>query len=79
MIVGQNYDAGARLESVSGQPGPHRLGHVPQLGVGAALNPVAALDLQGDILGPVLDALHKAIVKSGHWFAEILHETGTIA
>jgi len=27
----------------------------------------------------VLDALDKAIVESGHWFAEILYERGTVA
>jgi hypothetical protein len=58
------------LKFILGQPGSDRLGHVTQFGVGATLNLITALDLQGDVLGPVLDALDKTIVKSGHWFAE---------
>jgi hypothetical protein len=42
---------------------------VSQLGIGAALDPIAALDFQGDVFRPVLDALDKAIVESGHGFA----------
>jgi len=69
MIVGQNNHPRTRLKSIRGQPGTDRLGHVPQLGIGAALDPIAALDFQGDVFRPALDALDKAIVESGHGFA----------
>jgi hypothetical protein len=70
MIVRQNHNSGAGFEIVLAQPRPYRLGHMPQLGIGVALYPVAALDLQGDVLGPALYALDEAIVKCGHWFRE---------
>src|SRR5436305_15329971 len=66
MVVPQNDNPCAGAKSVLAQPQADGLGHMAQLSVGTALYALAALDFEGHILGPVLDALAKTVVKSRH-------------
>src|SRR5271169_5857637 len=54
MVVGEDCNSSARLKPVLGEPAPDALRHAPRLGVGVALYPVTALNLQRDVVGPAL-------------------------
>jgi hypothetical protein len=53
-------------ETAFGDPSSHRLSHPAEFGIRTTLEPIAALKLQRDVVGPALRALDKTVVKSGH-------------
>ncbi|OLC90451.1 MAG: hypothetical protein AUH86_22995 [Acidobacteria bacterium 13_1_40CM_4_58_4] len=69
MIVSQNGNPRAGLKPVFHQPAADRFRHPPRFSIGVALNPVATLDLEGNVLGPALGTFAETGVESRHGLA----------
>src|SRR5438270_6948587 len=66
MVVGKDGKSRSAGKALRRDPPTYRLRHAPQLGVGAVLDVIVTLKLEGDIVRPALGALDKTVVKSGH-------------
>src|SRR5271167_4840637 len=66
MIVSENGNAGAGRKGLFPEPAANRLRHPPKFGVAVALDPVATLDLESNLVRPALRTLAKAVVEGGH-------------
>src|SRR6266851_3852213 len=66
MVVGQNCNPRARLDSTSAKPRPKRFCHAAELAVRVALDAIRPLNFNRDVFRPAFGALDEAVVKSGH-------------
>src|SRR5580658_1562242 len=66
MVIRQDGQPRCAGESVFVDPPSDGFSHPAQLGIGAAVNLVVALEFERDVVRPSLLALEKAVVESGH-------------